>query len=261
MKRSMSVAGSFYPARSVEIERYFEHFNTVYEENFTMPNLKSRAVIVPHAGYVYSGYTANIAYKILERSGVKKFVVIGPSHRVGFEGISLCDFTSYETPFGDINSENEIAQKIKEKFSLPCYLDAHHEHSTEVQFPFIKHYIPDAKIVELVYSSVDSQDVSKIIDFVLSMDDYGVIISTDLSHFYDEKQANLLDNVCLKAVKNLDLELLHEGCEACGIIGVKAMMLSAKKLSLTSHLLDYRTSADASGDTSRVVGYMSACFS
>jgi len=261
MKRSMSVAGSFYPARSVEIERYFEHFNTVYEENFTMPNLKSRAVIVPHAGYVYSGYTANIAYKILERSGVKKFVVIGPSHRVGFEGISLCDFTSYETPFGDINSENEIAQKIKEKFSLPCYLDAHHEHSTEVQFPFIKHYIPDAKIVELVYSSVDSQDVSKIIDFVLSMDDYGVIISTDLSHFYDEKQANLLDNVCLKAVKNLDLELVHEGCEACGIIGVKAMMLSAKKLSLTSHLLDYRTSADASGDTSRVVGYMSACFS
>jgi hypothetical protein len=261
MRRSMSVAGSFYPARPVELERYFEHFNRVYEENITLSNLNSKAVIVPHAGYVYSGYTANIAYRILERSGVKKFVVIGPSHRVGFDGISLCDFTGYETPFGDIKSENEIAQKIRDKFLLSCYSEAHHEHSTEVQFPFIKHYLPDAKIVELVYSSVDAQEISKIIDFVLSMGDYGVIISTDLSHFYDEKQANLLDNVCLKAVKNLDLDLVNEGCEACGIIGIKAMMLSAKKLSLTSHLLDYRTSADASGDTSRVVGYMSACFS
>ncbi|WP_373035121.1 AmmeMemoRadiSam system protein B [Sulfurimonas sp.] len=261
MKRSMSVAGSFYPARPVELERYFEHFNTVYDEEFTLPSLKSRAVIVPHAGYVYSGYTANIAYRILRQSGVKKFVVIGPSHRVGFEGISLCDFTSYETPFGDISSQNEIAQKIRDRFSLPCYPEAHHEHSTEVQFPFIKHYLPDAEIVELVYSSVDSHYVSKIIDFVLSIDDCGVIISTDLSHFYDEKQANILDNICLKAVKNLDLDLVHEGCEACGITGVKGMMLSAKELSLTSHLLDYRTSADASGDTSRVVGYMSACFS
>ncbi|WP_373000828.1 AmmeMemoRadiSam system protein B [Sulfurimonas sp.] len=260
MKRSMSVAGSFYPARSVELERYFEHFNTVYEENFTLPDVKSRAVIVPHAGYIYSGYTANIAFRILQRSGVKKFVIIGPSHRVAFAGITLCDFQSYETPFGDIEADRDMTQKLKDGFELTCLQSAHFEHSTEVQFPFLKNYIPDAKIVELVYGSAYAEDVSKIIDFVLAHEDYGVIISTDLSHFYDLDDANRLDNICLEAVTNLDTHKLTSGCEACGMIGVEAMMLSAKKLSLNSHILDYRTSADASGDVSRVVGYMSAYF-
>lgn len=260
MKRAMSVAGSFYPGRAVEIERYIEHFDEVYKESFTLPDVKSRAVIVPHAGYIYSGYTANIAYRILQRSGVKRFVVIGPSHRVAFEGVSLCDYSAYETPFGDIDASDDLCQKIKEKFSLGCLKDAHAEHSTEVQFPFIKHYIPDAEIVELVYSSADAQSVSKIIDFVLQQEDCGVIISTDLSHFYDLDDANKLDNICLEAVAKLDTDKLHSGCEACGMIGVEAMMLSAEKLSLKSNILDYRTSADASGDSSRVVGYMSAYF-
>jgi len=260
MKRSMSVAGSFYPARAVELERYFEHFSSEYEENFTLPDVKSRAVIVPHAGYVYSGYSANIAYRVLQMSGVKKFVVIGPSHRVAYGGVSLCNFSSYETPFGDIDAEANIVQKLKDKFALSCYVDAHQEHSTEVQFPFIKHYMPDAQIVELVYSKADPANISDIIDFVLAQDDCGVIISTDLSHFYNLSEANKLDNICLEAVDKLDAKRLHSGCEACGMIGVEAMIMSAKRLFLASHILDYRTSADASGDESRVVGYMSAYF-
>lgn len=260
MKREMSVAGSFYPAREVELERYFEHFNKVCEENSALPNLKSRAVIVPHAGYIYSGYTANIAYRVLASSNVKEFVVIGPSHRVAFQGVTLCDFRAYETPFGEIESADDLSQKLKDNFSLNCFEDAHYEHSTEVQFPFIKYYMPEAKIVELVYSKADAEDISKIIDFVLAQESCGIIISTDLSHFYKQKDANSLDNICLEAVRKLDINLLHRGCEACGMTGVEAMILSAKKLSLNSHLLDYRTSADASGDETRVVGYMSACF-
>jgi len=260
MKRTMSVAGTFYPARAVEIERYIEHFDAVYEERHTLPDVKSRAVIVPHAGYIYSGYTANIAYKILQKSGVKKFVIIGPSHRVGFDGVSLCDLKSYETPLGDIASQREIVKELQDKFAVTCFVDAHSEHSTEVQFPFVKYYIPDAEIVEIVYSRADAQDISSIIDLILSHEDYGVIISTDLSHFYDLEDANKLDNVCLEAVKTLDTNKLHSGCEACGMIGVEAMLISAKKLSLNSHILDYRTSADASGDESKVVGYMSAYF-
>ena len=260
MKREMSVNGSFYPARDVELDRYFEEFSRAYDESFTLPTTKSKAVIVPHAGYIYSGYTANIAFRILASSGVKEFVVIGPSHRVAFDGVSLCDFTDYETPFGDIGSATDLSKKLRDRFSLDCFGNTHAEHSTEVHFPFIKKYMPDAKIVELVYSSVDAEYISKIIDFVLEQKDCGVIISTDLSHFYDEEDANRLDSICLESVKNLDVEKLHSGCEACGKIGVEAMMLSAKKLSLNSHILDYRTSADASGDVSRVVGYMSACF-
>lgn len=260
MKRKMSVSGAFYPGRAVEIERYFEHFSTIYDEDSVLPNIKSKIVIVPHAGYVYSGYSANVAYRILQKSGVKKFVVIGPSHKVAFEGISLCAFSSYETPFGDVECSDFLLQSLKEQFDLPCILQAHVEHSTEVQFPFIKHYIEDAEIVELVYSQVEAAALSKVIDFVLKQNDCGVIISSDLSHFYTLSNATRLDNICLEAIKKMDTHRLHEGCEACGMTGIEALLISVKKKGLTPLLLDYRTSADASGDMHRVVGYVSACF-
>ncbi len=261
MKRQMrSVAGTFYPARDIELERYFEHFTKIYDEKFKLPDIKTRAVIVPHAGYIYSGYTANIAYRVLHKSGIKKFLVIGPSHRVVFDGISISNFESFETPFEDIRSDNAMAQKLHEKFNLSCFSQAHAEHSTEVQFPFLKYYIDDVNIVELVYSKTDATLLSQIIDYVLEQDDYGVIISTDLSHFHSQEYANILDNICLQAIEKQDIGLLHSGCEACGKIGVEAMILSAKKLHLNATILDYRTSADASNDTSRVVGYTSAYF-
>ncbi|MDD2651499.1 MAG: AmmeMemoRadiSam system protein B [Sulfurimonas sp.] len=260
MRRETSVSGSFYPSRAVELERYFEHFSAVYDEAAVLPDVKSRAVIVPHAGYIYSGYTANIAYRVLQKSGIKTFVVIGPSHRVAYDGISLCDFSSYDTPFAPISAATKLAQSLKEKFSLLCYLQAHAEHSTEVQFPFIKYYMEDASIVELVYSHIEPHALSEIIDFLLSKEDVGVVISTDLSHFYTLQEAKKLDAVCVEAIQNVDAGLLQKGCEACGHIGVEAMLLSAKKLGLRPHILDYRTSADASDDISRVVGYVSACF-
>lgn len=260
MTREMSVAGSFYPARAVEIGRYFEHFNTLYDDTSTIPKAKSKAVIVPHAGYVYSGYTASIAYRVLQQNSVKNFLVIGPSHKVAFNGASICDVNSYETPFGKVAAATDLATKLKERFNLPCMHQAHFEHSTEVQFPFIKHYLQEANIVELVYSNASPRSISEIIDFVLEQKDCGVIISTDLSHFYDLENANQLDNVCISAIESLNTDLLHSGCEACGIIGVEAMMISAKKLGLSANILDYRTSADASGDESRVVGYLSAYF-
>ncbi|MGE0739228.1 AmmeMemoRadiSam system protein B [Sulfurimonas sp.] len=260
MQREMSVSGTFYPSRALELERYFEHFSSAYDETSTLPDIKSRAVIVPHAGYVYSGYTANIAYRVLQKSGIKTFVVIGPSHRVAYDGVSLCDFSSYDTPFGSIAAATKLSQSLKEMFTLPCYLQAHAEHSTEVQFPFIKYYIEDASIVELVYSQMNPHTLSEIIDFLLSKEDVGVIISTDLSHFYTLKEASKLDSICLEAIKELDVGMLKRGCEACGHIGIEAMLLSTKKLGLHPHILDYRTSADASDDTSRVVGYVSACF-
>ena len=261
MKREMSVNGSFYPDSSDEIKRYFEHFSKVYDNNFTLPDVKCKAVIVPHAGYIYSGYTANVAYRILKQNGIKNYLVIGPSHRMAFDGISLCGYDTYETPFGNINNAEGLYKKLYDNFLLKCIKGAHSEHSTEVQFPFIKHYLDDVNIIELVYSDTSPEYLSEIIEFVLKQDDCGVIISTDLSHFYNLDDANKLDNICLSAVDKLDVGLLSSGCQACGIIGVKAIMISAKELGLNSTILDYRTSADASNDESRVVGYMSAYFS
>lgn len=261
MKRDMSVAGSFYPAQKEEIENYFDYFSKLYEENFSLPEIKSKAVIVPHAGYIYSGYSANIAYRILENNpDIKNLVIIGPSHKVAFEGVSLCEFDSYDTPFGEITQAQTLMQEIKSEFDLKCIQSAHTEHSTEVQFPFIKHYLEDINIVELVYSQANSNDISKIIDFILQKEDCGVVISTDLSHFYSLEDANKLDSICLKAIDELNIDYLYNGCEACGFIGVEAMLKSAIKLNLKSKILDYRTSADVSKDIDRVVGYVSACF-
>ena len=256
----MSVAGSFYPDSVDELKRYFSHFDKIYDDNFVKNENNPRAVIVPHAGYIYSGFTASVAYNILKNSEIKTFVIVGPSHKIAFDGISICESNVYDTPLGTIESDTELVTLIKENFKLNFIKEAHVEHSTETQFPFVKYYLPKAKIVELVYSNANPKDISKVIDLILEQKNVGVIISTDLSHFYNLEDAKKLDNICLNALNNYDLNMLHKGCEACGIRGVEAMMISAKKYDFKYRLLDYRTSADFSKDESRVVGYMSAYF-
>ncbi|OQX72570.1 MAG: AmmeMemoRadiSam system protein B [Campylobacteraceae bacterium 4484_4] len=261
--RTTAVAGQFYPADASQIRAMFEHYNNILDQHIRDPKLlekASRAIIVPHAGYIYSGFTANIAHRILGNSGVKRVVVIGPSHRVYLNGTSVSDYESYETPLGDLPIDRELVRTLRERFGLSFLPQAHQEHSTEVQMPFIKTYLPDTKVVELVYGDENPEHLAKIIEYLLEDPDTGVVISTDLSHYYDIKQAKRLDAICLEAVKEESTELLHKGCEACGKIGVEAMLIAAKKLHLAPLLLDYRTSADASGDESQVVGYMSAAF-
>ena len=260
MIRKTSVAGSFYPARQDEIERYIAHFNTLIEGKIGEIPTDTKAVIVPHAGYIYSGFSANVAYRFIHKSPLERFVVIGPSHRIGFVGSSCYPFERYETPLGDLNGDMSLAGELTERFSLLALPQAHEEHSSETQFPLLKHYKPDAKIVEIVYSDESPQNLAQVIDYLLQKEDVGIVISTDLSHFYTLEQANALDSRCIEAVANIDAATLHAGCEACGKIGVEALLLCAKERSLHSQILDYRTSADASGDKERVVGYLSARF-
>lgn len=263
-QRTMSAAGSFYPAYKNEINTMIDHFNAILKSH---PEVLSRyerlsgdAVIVPHAGWVYSGFTANIAFRVLAKTNPKTVVVIGPSHRIGFEGVSIADAQFYETPLGDITIDRKLLNDLMERFSIPCFPQAHHEHSTEVQMPFIKHYLPDAEVIELVYAYAEPSLLEPIIEYVLTLKETAVVISTDLSHYYTLSEAQQLDLICLEAVREEDTRALAKGCEACGMIGVKAILNVAKKKGMTSTILDYRTSADASGDTSRVVGYMSAVF-
>ncbi len=261
--RETAVAGQFYPADPHEIEKMFAHYNTIIEEhlqNEALLHLKPRAVIVPHAGYVYSAFTANIAMRLLGNTHAKRVVVIGPSHRVYLKSTSVSDFDSYSSPLGELPVDRTLVAELKSRFGLPFIPDAHHEHSTEVQMPFVKKYDGDASVVELVYGDEDPARLAEVIDFLLEDPDTAVVISTDLSHYYDIQKAQRLDSICMDAVQKLDTSELHQGCEACGKIGVEAMLLTAKKRGLKPVLLDYRTSADASGDKSQVVGYMSAAF-
>lgn len=262
--RTMSVSGSFYPENSNEINSMIEHFNTILESQPDtlkhFDSLTGNAIIVPHAGWIYSGFTANIAFRILAKTNPRTVIVIGPSHRVGFEGISISDTQFYQTPLGDLTINHHLVQELRNRFSIPYLLEAHHEHSTEVQMPFVKYYLPHSQVIEFVYAYAQPELIEPIITYLLSLQDTAVAISTDLSHFYTLNEAQQLDSICLDAIENEDTDKLDKGCEACGMVGVKAMLNVAKHKGLKSTVLDYRTSADASGDTARVVGYMSALF-
>ena len=263
--RETSVSGQFYPSEASEIREMVKEYNKVLniylEENKSILQLKPRAVIVPHAGYVYSGFTANLAIRLLlTDSDIDNIVVIGPSHHVYLKGTSISMYDSYATPLGSLKIDKQLTQKLKEKFAFSFVPEAHYEHSTEVQMPFIKRYKPDVSVVELVYGEENPKHLAKVIEYLLELPKTAVIISTDLSHFYDINKANRLDDMCIDAVKKLDVSALHQGCEACGKIGIEAMLIAAKSKELHSVILDYRTSAQASKDTSSVVGYMSAAF-
>jgi len=261
--RNTAVAGQFYPADPNEIKAMFDHYNKILDEHLEDAALlkeKPRAVIVPHAGYVYSAFTANIAFRLLHNSRAKRVVVIGPSHRVYLKGTSIADYDRYATPFGPLPMDRSTVEELKERFGLVFMPEAHQEHSTEVQMPFVKTYDEEASVVELVYGEEEPKRLAQIVAYLLEDPETAVVISTDLSHYYDIEKAKRLDSICLDAVQKLSPAELHQGCEACGKIGVEAMLIAAREKGLKPLLLDYRTSADASGDESQVVGYMSAAF-
>jgi AmmeMemoRadiSam system protein B len=262
--RKASVQGQFYPKECAKVKTYIREFNHTFDTMNIPHNIKSiipRAIIVPHAGYIYSGFTANFAYRFLKQTRVKRIIVIGPSHYHYFKGISGSYYEHYQTPCGLLEIDSPYLFALAKQFDIGFEPKAHEkEHSTEVQLPFIQHYFPKTKVIELIYSEIGAKTLANIISALLQNQDNAVVISSDLSHFHNLKEANALDIHCLKGVEKLDLTELEKGCKACGLTGIQAMILAAKHLKLSSKLLDYRTSADASGDKSSVVGYMSAMF-
>lgn len=262
--RKAVVSGQFYSSDGYDIERMIDRYNHALDTHVAdldrLFALDTRGVMVPHAGYIYSGFTANVAFRILGAKKPERVVVIGPSHRVYIEGFSVGVYDAYETPLGSLRGDMALAKRLIEAFGAKHFSQAHAEHSTEVQFPFLKYYLPEVSVVELVYGKEDPAHLSGVIDVLLSDSACAVVISTDLSHYYMLEKAKKHDTVCLDAVASLDPVKLHQGCEACGIIGMEAMILSARESGLTPHILDYRTSADTNGDEKQVVGYASAIF-
>ena len=254
--RKAVVSGSFYPDTKEEILKYINHFNSIDVNIKTFEDIK--AIIVPHAGYIYSGFTANLAYKLVSKKDIKRVVVFGPSHRVYLKGASVALYDEYETPLGNLKIDKEFSQNLIDKYDfLDFNIECEFEHSTETQAPFIKHYFGDVQLVELVYGEIDYKDLSKVINEILFNSDNFVVISTDLSHFYTLEEAQKKDNICLNAIDKKDLDLF-DYCEACGKTGVKAIINWAIKNNYETKVLNYCTSADVTKDKSRVVGYTTA---
>jgi hypothetical protein len=254
--RKSVVSGSFYPDKKEEILKYINHFNSIDFKTETFEDIK--AIIVPHAGYIYSGFTANSAYKSVLKKDIKRVIIIGPSHRVYLKGASVALYDEYETPLGNLKMDKEFSQNLIDKYDfLDFNVECEFEHSTETQAPFIKHYFTDIELVEIIYGEINYEDLSKVINEILSDADNLVVISTDLSHFYTLEEAQKLDNICLEAIEKKDLKLF-DYCEACGKVGIKAIINWAIKNDFDTKILNYCTSADVTKDKSRVVGYTSA---
>ncbi len=254
--------GKFYPVTAAEIEKMIGRWNKIIVQyDLEYKHIVPEAIISPHAGYIYSGFTANVAHRIMPRKKPERILVVGPSHHVYIDGMSMGDFDGYETPFGILEADKEGMAILQEKFPFVFAERAHFlEHSTETQFPFIKYYNPGVKIIELIYGNVSYDDLSSVLDYYKQLPGSAIVISSDLSHFYPQEQANRLDNYCLEAVKTKDMFMLDRACEACGKTGIGAIIETALKFNWRSEVLDYRTSGDITGEYSSVVGYMSAAF-
>ena len=259
--RDTSVAGSFYSSSCSELKKQFNYFESLLKNSNFNPKLPfiPKAIISPHAGFIYSGFTASVAYGLLKDIKPKRVLIIGPSHKIAFKGASVAMYEQYNTPCGSIDIDIPYANELINKYEFINFIpQAHHEHSTETQIPFIKENLPFTKVVEIVYGDIDYISISQIITQAIEDKDTFVVISTDLSHFYTKKDALKLDNICLEAIDKLDINIWNKGCEACGRVGVKGLIHSANILNLKSRLLDYRTSADITKDDKKVVGYVSA---
>lgn len=263
-KRPMYFSGTLYPSKAVEIQELIKGYTHTLEATpegmWRLDMMVTYAIVVPHDRWKYSGFTANVAYRVLAGSLVDTVVIIAPADRNRFEGIRVGDYGAVETPMGELRVDGELVQLLQEKFGVISDDTEKYGNTVEVQYPFIHHYMPHVKVVELVCGECEVEVVENILTYLLQFQKYGVVICSDLSHYHSVEEANQTDAICLLAVENENTYTLHEGCEGSNLSAIEAMLLVAQSMELKSALLDYRTSADSSGNTEEVVGYMSALF-
>jgi AmmeMemoRadiSam system protein B/AmmeMemoRadiSam system protein A len=267
--RESVIAGTWYPGSASLLQQEVQD----YLAQASAPDLKGQviALISPHAGYRYSGPVAAYAYKILEKQKFATVVVIAPSHRSYFRGVSVYDRGGYRTPLGVVPLDRELISALEERESRIRYVPEAHaqEHSLEIQLPFLQVLLPDFKLVPLIMGNQDfvtCQWLAEALGHCIEEKNRSVLVvaSSDLSHFHPYQQARKLDQVVLDRVGEFDprglSDSLAEGkCEACGGGPMVTAMLIARRLGANnSQVLHYANSGDVTGDRSSVVGYMAA---
>jgi AmmeMemoRadiSam system protein B len=221
-----------------------------------------RAVIAPHAGYIYSGRTAGYAFKALATFPKKQWTVylLGPAHRVPFHGVALGEFSAFRTPLGAAAVATDRVDEMLARSPLYTRAPLAHmpEHCLEVEIPFLQSVLPDLRLVPMLFGEVDPKDVGQELSDHIGPDDL-IVVSNDLSHFFSYDQARQLDNSLLDAVLAGDTAGVLRG-EACGRAPVVALMTIARHKGWKAQLLDYRTSGDTAGDRRQVVGYAAIAY-
>mgnify|MGYP000179083814 FL=1 len=251
--RQPAVAGSFYPDNPNVLSAMLAGYLEQVAASAKVP----KAIIVPHAGYIYSGACAAQAYARLaaQHATIKRVVLLGPSHHVGFTGLALSSSDAFNTPLGDIPlDKGSIASLLQ--FPFVQYLDQAHalEHSLEVQLPFLQMILDDFSLIPIVAGDCAAEQIEQVLELFYGQPNTLIVISSDLSHFHDYATAQRLDQVTSEKIENLDYQ--HLGFDsACGRVPVSGLLALAKKKSLQIKTIDLRNSGDTAGDKSRVVGY------
>ncbi len=257
--RPPAVAGMFYPADPGLLRSEID----AYMAAATVPDLEQvRAVVAPHAGYIYSGPVAAYAYQVLsaQQPRPERIIIMGPSHRSWFPGVAVADVDGFATPLGTQPVDRAFVKALTASQDLFSAVNAPHtpEHCLEVQIPFIQAVFPDVPVVPMLFGETDPTAVGKALDRILEKTDL-IIVSSDLSHYHDNRSAHAIDGQFLDALLAGDRQGVRKG-EACGQAPALALMTIAESRGWHPRLLDYRTSGDISGDTRQVVGYAAVAY-
>jgi AmmeMemoRadiSam system protein B len=256
--RESAVAGAFYPDDREELLSEIRSFlNDAPLHKFD----GIKAIVSPHAGYIYSGPIAAYSYKQLYNLDLEKkwtVFLIGPSHYAYFSGASVGIFDTYRTPLGPVNI-SPIAKELLNEEGFHFVLDAHlEEHSLEVQLPFLQYVLPRFDIIPIITSEISHEYLADVIQRYFTENTL-IVISSDLSHYYPYEIAYKIDEHCNKAVENLDISELDR-CEACGKTGIATVIHLSKINKWKSKVLLHKTSGDTAGPKTQVVGYGSYIF-
>lgn len=251
--RAPAVAGMFYPINPKEVRHMVKNLLGQVKETEAIP----KAIIVPHAGYIYSGPVAATAYAHLYqvREIIKRVVLVGPSHRVSFKGLAASSAQSFATPLGNIPLDRKMLDDLLTLKQVSLLDEAHAlEHSLEVHLPFLQEILNNFSLVPLVVGEATPEEIAEVLEKVWGGKETLIIVSTDLSHYLDYETACRMDAFTSKAIENLKPEEIRHD-QACGCRPINGLLHVARKHQLQIKTVDLRNSGDTAGPKNRVVGY------
>ena len=254
-ERPPAVAGLFYPEDPAELASAVEgYLHRVRADAAPAP---PKALVVPHAGYAYSGPVAASAYAEIRplRAVVRRVVLLGPSHHLALEGLATSSADRFLTPLGSVPVDRK-AVELAERLPQVSAIDAAHaqEHSLEVQLPFLQCALDEFSLVPFSVGDATPEEVAEVLEALWGGPEVLVVISSDLSHYHDYDTARRLDATTTRAIEELRPEGLYSE-SACGRVPVSGLLVVAKKRGLRVRTVDVRNSGDTAGDRDRVVGY------
>lgn len=256
--RNPAVAGIFYPDDPARLREMIRNYLSQAKAEGPVP----KAMIVPHAGYIYSGPVAASGYARVEpaRGRIKRVVLLGPAHRAAFDGLAAHSADVFVTPLGEIPVDHRSVEAIRTLPQVQVLDRAHErEHSLEVHLPFLQEVLDDFSLVPLAVGSAAPGEVAEVLDRLWGGEETLIVVSSDLSHYLDYDTARRRDAATTDSIVGLHPENLRPD-DACGYCGIRGLLMEARRKKLKAEAVDLRNSGDTSGPRDQVVGYGAYAF-